>query len=170
MYFYGEGVSQNYPKAFKWFEKSAMQNNRGAQYNLAIMHEKGQGTLKDIEEAARWYSTAANNGHVKAMTKLGYMYYYGNGTEQNRKNAHTWWQKASELGDDDAKKNVGILLQEDIDAYLKSRRDSMTIQCSTKCANGSCVRIYPNGDKINFQAARKYNSVLNQWEWDAGQC
>ncbi|MBE6534364.1 MAG: sel1 repeat family protein, partial [Ruminococcaceae bacterium] len=42
-YYYGDGVEQDYVKAFEWTEKAANQGHTIAQYNLGVMYENGDG-------------------------------------------------------------------------------------------------------------------------------
>ncbi len=41
IYYYGEGVSQDYAEAVKWYRKAAEQGHAEAQYHLGDMYEKG---------------------------------------------------------------------------------------------------------------------------------
>ena len=43
MYYSGDGVLQDYAKAFELFTKSAEQGNARAQFNLGVMYENGEG-------------------------------------------------------------------------------------------------------------------------------
>ena len=77
MYVSGEGVSQDLPKAFKLFSKSAEQGNAEGQYNLAVMYENGEGVKANCAEAAKWYSKAAKQNHTYAIDNLLAMYERG---------------------------------------------------------------------------------------------
>ena len=70
MYYNGKGVKQDYLEAFKWYKKSAEQDNSTAQYNLAIMYLKGQGVEKDKEEAIKWLQKSADQGDEDAKEIL----------------------------------------------------------------------------------------------------
>ena len=48
MYAKGEGVSQDYKEAVKWFRMSAEQGHAAAQSNLGTMYGTGQEALKII--------------------------------------------------------------------------------------------------------------------------
>ena len=45
MYYKGEGVTQDYKEAVKWYQLSAEQGHPEAQYKLGVMHENGKGVL-----------------------------------------------------------------------------------------------------------------------------
>ena len=51
IYYMGQGISEDYAEAFKWFRKAADQGLAQAQNNLGIMYETGQGVPKDYKEA-----------------------------------------------------------------------------------------------------------------------
>ena len=70
MYDNGEGVVQNYEKAFEWYSKAANQGNAQAQYNLGSLYHNGQGVEKNDKRAFEWYRKAANSGHSQAKLVL----------------------------------------------------------------------------------------------------
>jgi hypothetical protein len=55
MYHFGEGISQDYTEAAKWYRKAAKQGYADAQYNLCLMYYNGKGVQQDYAEAAKWY-------------------------------------------------------------------------------------------------------------------
>lgn len=82
----GEGVSQNYDKASKWYRKSAKQGFTPAMAALAFLYSEGKGVPKDYDHAAELYRQAGSLGNAKAQYRLGCMYYEGQGSpNQNRR-------------------------------------------------------------------------------------
>ncbi len=67
MYDKGEGVSQDYHEAFKWFTKAAEQGNARAQLNLGIMYNSGEGVEEDYVEAYKWAILAVAYGDPLAV-------------------------------------------------------------------------------------------------------
>ena len=59
-----------YEEAFKWFKKSAAQDDTDAISNLAECYELGEGVKKDIPEAVKLYAKAAEKGNVNAAKFL----------------------------------------------------------------------------------------------------
>ncbi|WP_440455254.1 tetratricopeptide repeat protein [Psychrobacter sp. ASPA161_9] len=51
MYYLGDGVSQNYTTAKKWFEKAANQGDATAQFNLGFIYEYGHGVRQNYGTA-----------------------------------------------------------------------------------------------------------------------
>ena len=79
MYSEGEGVTQNYKEAVKWFRKAAELGDAAAQYDLAFMYISGTGVTQNNREAVKWYRKAAEQGDAKAQFNLGLMYVKGSG-------------------------------------------------------------------------------------------
>jgi TPR repeat protein len=110
MYYFGEGVPQDYKEALKWYSKSAEQGAADAQGALGTLYYHGKGVPQDYKEAMKWYSKSAGQGYVKAQVMLGYMYYHGEGVPQDDVLAHMWFNLASTQG------NVNALEFRDIAA------------------------------------------------------
>ena len=87
-------VAGKFEDAAKWFRKAAEQGNAGAQYNLAVMYDKGLGVPQDYSEAVRWYRKAAEQGDALAQYNLGVMYANGEGVPQDYAEAVRWYRKA----------------------------------------------------------------------------
>ena len=77
MYGNGEGVKQDYAKAFKWIQLSAAQGNRSAQFYLGSAYIKGFDTQKNAKEAVHWFRLVALQGDASAQYDLGLMYEKG---------------------------------------------------------------------------------------------
>ena len=59
MYANGQGVTQDYAEAVKWFKLAAAQGYASAQYNLGLMYANGQGVTQDYVIAHMWSNLAA---------------------------------------------------------------------------------------------------------------
>jgi hypothetical protein len=66
----GLGVSQNYPEALIWFEKSANQGHVEAQYNIGMMYYQGLGAPKNADIARKWLMLAEKQGDQLATKQL----------------------------------------------------------------------------------------------------
>lgn len=69
-YFNGEGIAQDYKKAFEWFQKAADQDYAHAQYLMALMYERGLGTPQDSDKAFEWLQKSAKQGFFKAQAYI----------------------------------------------------------------------------------------------------
>jgi uncharacterized protein len=108
-YFFGQGVPQDYAKAFEWFHKSAEQNFAQAQSNLGACYAKGKGVAKDEVEAVKWYHKAAEQNDGQAQYNLGYCYAKGEGVTKDYVEAYKWFDLASSQDVADAKHNLVII-------------------------------------------------------------
>ena len=70
MYYIGQGVRQNYQKAFELYQQAAEKGNVDAQYALGNMYLLGEGTKEDIQLAKNWYMKASEQGHIVASKNL----------------------------------------------------------------------------------------------------
>ena len=108
-YYRGDGVEQDYKKAFELFHKSAEQGATMAQFILGNMYRNGEGVDQDHKKAFKWHRKAAEHGYISAQYNLGDMYYNGDGVEQDYKQAIEWFRKAAEQGNALAQLNLGTM-------------------------------------------------------------
>lgn len=87
----------------KEFRASAEQGNAEAQYNLAMLYDRGLGVENDDSEALKWYREAAEQGYAKAQYNLGMMYYFGKGVPQDKEAGYQWVILAADQGEKTAK-------------------------------------------------------------------
>lgn len=75
-YIQGNGVSQNYEEAEKWFRKAAEQGNTSAQCMLGAIYATGLGVPKDYIQAYKWLSLSIEGSkgteapYLKKATEL----------------------------------------------------------------------------------------------------
>jgi TPR repeat protein len=98
MYEHGQGVTQDYQEAVKWYRLSAAQGEAVAQSNLGGMYRDGKGVLQDYREALKWFRMAASQGNATAQASLGAMYGTGRGVIQDDVYAHMWSNMAAASG------------------------------------------------------------------------
>ena len=61
MYAQGQGVSQDYAEAVRWFRKAAEQGDAQAQFNLGLMYVNGKGVRQNYKIAKEWVGKACDN-------------------------------------------------------------------------------------------------------------
>ena len=98
MYDNGEGVSQDYAEAVKWYRLAAEQGLASAQADLGYMYASGRGVPQDDAEAVKWFRLATEQGHASGQFRLGIMYYDGEGVPQDYAEAVKWYRLAVEQG------------------------------------------------------------------------
>ncbi len=89
----------------EWAERG----NAAAQYNLALMYDKGDRVRQDRAEAAKWYRRAGEQGVVFAQHNLALLYEQGEGIKQDYIEAAKWYRKAAEQGNIDAQYNLALM-------------------------------------------------------------
>ena len=90
MYFYGEGVPQDYEEGVKWLRKAAEQGDSEAQHELGFLYQVGRVVPKDYSEAVKWFRKAAEQGYRMSQLQLGVMYELGLGVRRDFIEAHKW--------------------------------------------------------------------------------
>lgn len=90
--------------------KQAEKGDVEAQFNLALLYDRGQGVPKDTSEALRWYRLAATQGDPFAQNTLGDNYWEGTGMPKDDREAVRWWQFAAEKGFAPAQHSLGKIL------------------------------------------------------------
>jgi TPR repeat protein len=100
-----------YIKAFNTFFTLAKEENPQAQFNVALMYEKGRGVRQDTAEAMRWYEKAAQNGYAPAAYNLAVLLEH-TGDAHAKEKARYWYEKAVEGGVKEAYNNLARLFFE----------------------------------------------------------
>ncbi len=103
------GVERNPFKAFELFLQAAIAGIPQAQYETAVMLERGLGCTQDYAEAAHWYEEAAKRGHAEAFNNLGVLYKEGTGVAQDYGRAFICFSRAAEQNLATAQFNLGYL-------------------------------------------------------------
>ena len=92
-----------------WFATYADQGIAEAQYNLAVLYERGDGVAKDEAKAIDLYRRAAEQKFPQAKFNLGVMHHLGVGTPQNHAEAARLYRLAAGHGIAHAHFNLGLL-------------------------------------------------------------
>jgi TPR repeat protein len=99
LYAKGEGVTNSYAEAAKWYRQAAEKGNAEGQFGLGELYDAGQGVKQDLAEAVKWYQLAAEQGNAGAQYTLGFLYEAGRGVTQDQAQATKWFRLAAEQGD-----------------------------------------------------------------------
>jgi tRNA A-37 threonylcarbamoyl transferase component Bud32 len=70
MYYFGNGVFEDYAVAAYWYGQAVAAGNPDAMYNLGRMYENGQGVAKDLGHAKDLYTKAVSLGNAEASVQL----------------------------------------------------------------------------------------------------
>ena len=70
MYANGQGVTQDYKEAVKWFRLAAKEADTDAQFQLGAMYQNGLGVLQDYVLAHMWFNLSGLNGDKDAVDAI----------------------------------------------------------------------------------------------------
>ena len=173
----GNGVTQDYAEACKWYRLAADQGYAGAQNVLGFMYDSGYGVTQDYDEAIKWYRLAANQGFPNAQYNIGIMYANGLGLQQDYAEAVKWYRLAADQGYSDAQFNLGLMYR---NGYGVTQDYSEAIKWYRLAADqGNCVGQYNlalmyeygEGVEVNRQKALEwYKEAADQGDADAQRC
>lgn len=120
MYFFADGVKQNYHLAYKWYLKAANNNDPEATYRVGLMLENGLGVKQDIDASFQYYLKSAEMGSLSGMYYLGRCYLAAKGVEKDLSKGLFWLNKAANLGNGIAADFLGhFYLNDQIKKALK---------------------------------------------------
>ena len=77
MYFWGEGVAVDYPRAMASFKVAAEAGDAMGMWQVGAMYRDGLGVAKDSEQAFPWVEKAAAKGAPAAILGLASMVSFG---------------------------------------------------------------------------------------------
>ncbi len=108
LYEFGDGVTQNTPKALELYSKAAEAGNTTAMNYIGRIYLEGRGVVKNIQKSFEWYHKAAKAGNPFAMIHLGWTYEQGQDVSRDYQKAIEWYRKAAEAGESIAMHTLGV--------------------------------------------------------------
>ena len=171
IFYYGEGLCQNYSKALYWYRASASHYYPKAFYNLGICYQNGTGVKQSYGEALKWFLKAAENGDVDAQFNLGIYYRYGRaGMGSDLHKAFCWLLKAAEQGNSSAQCHVGGFYQYgkgcvEINNQEAFRWYKLSAEQGDKYGQYHLAKCYWDGIVVE----KDYNEALKWFELSAKQ-
>lgn len=96
--FTGIGARRNKSEGIRLIVEAAASGNRYAQFNLAVLNERGDLGQVELPTAIANYQAAANQGFDAAQNTLGVHYLHGEGVAQDRVQAELWFKAAAAQG------------------------------------------------------------------------
>lgn len=127
----GEGVDQDHPSAFMWYNLAADEGNAHAQVNLAHYYRKGTVFSANDAKAAALYLEAAMQGNNDGCLEYAKCCEHGFGVEKNTAEAIRWYRKAAERGHPESQFFLAQL-------YLSQDRTEEAVFWFQKAALSSC--------------------------------
>ena len=114
LYAKGDGASQSYSEAYRWYSLAAAAGWGGAMYNLGNMYAQGIGVTQDYSQAVGWFRKGADAGCADAMYNLGVLYAHGSGVSQDYSQAIYWYEKGAAAGSSESMYNMGAMYRDGI--------------------------------------------------------
>ena len=106
IYFWGKGVTIDYPRAMAAYKVGGEGGVALCQSQVGIMYYLGRSVAVDYKQARLWFEKAATQDQPNAVASLGAMYMQGEGVTPSFRRARELNQRAIELGDSMAVKNM----------------------------------------------------------------
>jgi TPR repeat protein len=91
-------VLRDAAEAARWYRKAAEAGSAEAQYNLALLYDRGRGVERDMKRAAELYEQAADGGVIEAWVALSVLYAGGIGVAADPVKALMWLEMATAAG------------------------------------------------------------------------
>ena len=98
LYFKGEDVTRDIPKALEYLKRSAAQSNQFAQYRLGKIYLMGEDAPKDVPAALQYLNASAEQGNQYAQYVLGKLYLMGKDVQKDKDTAIRWFTLAAAQG------------------------------------------------------------------------
>ena len=113
LYYHGQGVEQDYKKAFEFYTKGHHGGDAKACGNLGVLYENGHGVEQDHKKAFEHHTKGCDGGSAEACYNLANLYY----DSEVKLQAKEYFGKACHLGEQDGCSEYAKLnLSEEIDS------------------------------------------------------
>lgn len=99
LYYYGNGVEQNYEKSLALYLNPKLDNHPEALFSRAVQYDSGEGVKQNYETSFNLFKKASDLGHLGSTFNVGYMYEYGEFVDVDYQEAEKWYQQACDYGD-----------------------------------------------------------------------
>ncbi|MET0408512.1 MAG: sel1 repeat family protein [Hyphomicrobium sp.] len=139
-YAQGDGVTQNFKEAAKWYQRSADQGFAQAQYRLGTLYERGFGLKTDREQAALWYQRAAEQGNIKAMHNLAVLSTNQTDRAPDYTSAARWFGEAAKYGLPDSQFNLAILYENGLGVKADMAQAFMWLSIAARNGDADAIR------------------------------
>lgn len=169
--FIDEVENDDYRHAFNEYQQAADLGDPIAQYNLALIYEKGKNQAVDLDKAKELYKEAGKNEVIKAMVSLGNIYVL----EQNVSKGLPWLNKAVSKQDEDANFHMGWLAEKGLLPHSSTKQALTYYQKAADQGQANAIlalaRLYQNGVgvKKNLEKSSSYYQQLAQQNYPEAQ-
>ena len=109
LYYYGNGVEQNYEKSLALYADPKLNSYPEAIFSQAVQYDSGEGVEQNYEKSFELFQKAASFGHMPSTFNIGFMYEYGQSVDVDYEEARKWYQKGCEANYNDACRAVELV-------------------------------------------------------------
>ncbi|UNM95806.1 sel1 repeat family protein [Ignatzschineria rhizosphaerae] len=109
LYYYGNGVEQDYEKSFSLYADPKLESYPEAIFSLAVQYDSGEGVEQSYEKSFKLFEKAANLGHMPSTFNIGFMYEYGEYVDVDYEEAKKWYQKGCDVNYNEACRAVELV-------------------------------------------------------------
>lgn len=128
----GEGASQNFEEAAKWYRKAAEQGYTDAEALLGGMYIVGRGVPQDDERGRLWSEKAARKGDHTALFVLGVIYESGLGVVPDYVIAHAYLNLADING-----QSTGAERKKELEKKMTAEEVFQAQAIARRCVNSN---------------------------------
>lgn len=168
-YYYGYGVTQDFYKAAKLYQKAADGGNPDAQFKLADMYLIGRGVDQDRQKAIELYRKLADQGYAGAQVILGQMYCSGLGVPEDQREAFHWFRKSAEQGNSEAQFRLFVMFfygrgvdEDEQEAFVWCRKSAEQGYINAQIAMGQACQVGKVVTKDREEAIKWYRMAAAQ--------
>ena len=162
LYYYGNGVHQDYSRAKELFDESAQNNNSDALVALGKLYFYGEGVEKDYSKAKEYFELAVRQNNSEALVSLGNLYFEGKGVKQNFLKAKEYYELAVQQKNSDAFVALGKLYfyGEGVEKDYSKAKEYYELAVEQKNSNGAInlglLYYFGNGVRQNYFKSKEY--------------
>jgi TPR repeat protein len=121
-------------EASKWYKKSCQQEYAKAQYSLALLFKNY--TTNKIDDSLSLFKKSEEQGNIKAMIEIAHIY---NEVYKDKNIALNWYMKSYNNGENNAKKYINTIINENIDIYIENHNYTIKIEKDLNHYKSKCV-------------------------------
>lgn len=94
LYYYGNGVTQNFEKSLAYYTDPALSNHPEAIFSIGVQYDSGEGVEQSYEKSFEYFHKASALNHNPSTFNIGYMYEMGEFVPKDLEQAQKWYQKS----------------------------------------------------------------------------
>lgn len=131
----GDGVPQDFCKAYTLALKAAEYGVARAEHVLGTCYWRGVGVVQNLEEAIKWMELAAEHGHIPSLGSLGVMLLERNSSPKDIERGVALLEKGIEQGDAQALNNLAVAYHKGIGVREDKQKAFQLFLQSAECGN-----------------------------------